>query len=91
MTPETQCRSCKADILFAQTAAGRSIPMDPEPHVDGNTRLEASDHPVLATVLTAGELMKARTAGEKLYRSHFVTCPQGRQWQKRRAKEATQP
>jgi hypothetical protein len=54
--------------MWAITAAGRRIPLDPDPVPDGNVELVAGR----AIVLGRGV---SRPAGAVLYVSHFATCP----------------
>lgn len=68
---------CHAPMLWAVTAGGARMPLNPGPVVDGtgNVALELRpDQPLdLATVL--GPLEVAAHAGEALYVPHFATCP----------------
>lgn len=77
--PPGTCRAptCRAQFQWAETAARRRMPVDLEPAGTGNVRLvpRAGLLPPLAEVLTAGELVAARAAGEPLYLAHFATCP----------------
>lgn len=61
------CRSCGAEILWATTENGKRIPIDPEPaeRPSGLFKLEQS---LLG-------LKAVSVAGEPVYLSHFVTCP----------------
>ena len=63
------CRTCGAAIVWAVTDAGKSIPIDEAPNVDGNLVLSMED-----------DIQHARTpglfdGGAPRYVSHFVTCP----------------
>jgi len=65
------CGSCGRAIIWAQTAAGKSMPVDVEPS-DGNLILTQPLDPREPTdvrVLRKGE----RTTGLR-YTSHFATC-----------------
>lgn len=60
------CRSCKAVINWYKTVAGRNMPLDPEPHPDGNVFIDVVRNE--ASIVPKGSRVP-------LYRSHFVTCP----------------
>lgn len=71
-----QCRSCQAPIVWARSqSTGKWMPIDDESVPDGNIRLDGDEFQVLAGV----RLESARTSGEHLHVSHFVTCPYSRQ------------
>lgn len=72
-----------APVFWAVTGNGKKIPIDGEPHPEGNIAIDPITDPMLATVLAGKPLADARTAGEKLHRTHFVTCKQRDQWSKR--------
>lgn len=83
------CSTCGAQIVWCVSAAGRPIPMDPEPHEKGNRVivLEAPDpdnrgHQILRS--RAPDLLLE--AGRPLYRAHFATCPQADAHRRRRRK-----
>lgn len=81
------CRSCDAKIQFGLTAKGKRMPIDPEPHPEGNITLMAPPNqfsPPQAIVLAADVLERERAKGTALYRSHFVTCPQAALHRRRR-------
>lgn len=69
------CSGCGQTILFARTVGGRFMPVDDQAHPDGNIRLDLDGAEPTALVLAGGRLSEAREMGEKLHRSHFVTCP----------------
>jgi hypothetical protein len=76
-----RCRSCGAEIIWATNDhTGGGIPVDAEPVADGNITLDLSGPKVLAHVLRKGEDVAEGTAR---YVSHFVTCPQGREWRRK--------
>jgi hypothetical protein len=65
------CRGCGAPIRWAATAAGRRLPLDPEPAADGTV--------VLGPTGTA-HVLPARGRGDvppevERYRPHWATCP----------------
>ena len=71
------CRSCLEPIVWATTAEGNKMPLDAEPHEEGNVRLleDGTCEVVgpLETLIAAGE-------GVRLHRSHFATCPEAAHW-----------
>jgi hypothetical protein len=68
------CGSCGAAVIWAITAAGNRMPVDPEPAENGNLYLfEPSTPGGDRTVMVARGFQ--RDHGEPLYLSHFVTCP----------------
>lgn len=69
------CRSCGAEIEWARTEKGKSMPLDADPVKGGNIVVEsrvATDHGMapLAKYVTAGE-------GDRV--SHFATCPEAKE------------
>lgn len=74
-----RCRDCPAEIVWATTALGKRMPVDADPHPEGNVRLipQPGAAPTAVT-LRIDDLRSALAAGAELYRSHFVTCPNRR-------------
>ena len=70
----TTCRSCQAEITWALTPNNRWMPIDAEPHPEGNVELHDGE-PRLAVVLSGTSLAAARLEGRPLHRSHMATCP----------------
>jgi hypothetical protein len=68
------CRSCKAEITWAETRQGRRIPLDVEERSDGNIVIEADGK---AAYLTKGQAY----TGPRFV-SHFATCPQSKSWRR---------
>lgn len=69
------CRSCSAEIFWAQTVKGKRIPVDAAPAEDGNVELIGRDLDSglpLAAVHPPGQDIVM--AAER-FRSHFATCP----------------
>jgi hypothetical protein len=68
-----KCSSCGAEILWAKTALGKSIPLDAK----GETRL---------VLLKNGGNFDAETNNEvtimQTYATHFATCPNAAQHRK---------
>lgn len=72
---DARCRSCAEPILWVRTAAkGKLIPLDVEPHPEGNVELNDAGKAIVHP--------QAPLAGT-LYRSHFVTCPNADEWRKK--------
>lgn len=72
------CRSCGAPIRWVKTEAGKAMPLDAEPAVDGNICLEDG---VAHYVPRHDNDSKAGP----YFKSHFATCPQRKQWRKKEA------
>lgn len=62
------CRSCQAPIRWANTAAGKTMPLDETPTEDGNVIIVAGK----AVVLTKDALIEP---GTDRYTTHWATCP----------------
>ena len=71
-----------ARMFWAKTANGKAIPVDADASPDGNIRVDPRTEPMGASVLSGAALETARAAGEKLHKTHFVTCPQRREWRR---------
>lgn len=65
----SRCRSCGEPIRWVKTVNDKSMPLDVEPHPEGNITVEAGVAHVFATTPPR---VDDRTP---VYRSHFVTCP----------------
>lgn len=65
-------------MLWADTTAGERMPVDEQPTADGNVLLHITDDSpkpkLIAGVLTRLQAEGARDS-ERLYRSHFASCP----------------
>jgi hypothetical protein len=74
----SRCKSCGQDLIWAKTAAGKSIPIDTAPAAGGNVMLQSRQGlPPLAIVFGAGTAPPTNQA--RRYTSHFATCPHGDQ------------
>jgi hypothetical protein len=71
MLNKGECRSCGAAIIWAETASGKRMPVDVEPHADGTIMLidERSGF------IPRADIVRRGTPGNLLRRSHFATCP----------------
>jgi hypothetical protein len=72
------CRSCRARITWLETAGGKKIPVDEDPVPDGNIVVVGG----MAHVLGKHDVSELAFT-EPRYKSHFVTCPQAREWRNR--------
>lgn len=64
--------------MWAISAAGKNIPLDPEPNVNGNLiRVSSTDGGQI--VFKAFAYKPDLHEGSKRYLSHFVTCPNAAQ------------
>lgn len=80
------CRSCGADVVWAITVNDKTMPVDPDPHPDGNITL--TDH--YLTTHRRGRFRRAAVLGPlevelhdgPLWLSHFVSCPDAGSWRK---------
>jgi hypothetical protein len=69
------CRSCGAEIVWAETPKGRRMPVDAHPYPNGNLRLDNMEGRIVATV-------RKPEPGQRRYRPHFATCPQSSDWRR---------
>jgi hypothetical protein len=83
----TSCRTCKAPVIWSQTAKKREpMPVDAEPVADGNVVLEKRWDKKQKEFYTAAVTYEPLIhAGQARYRSHFATCPDAAKWRKREA------
>lgn len=61
------------------TESGKRMPLDAEPHPEGNVLMVAGGSGPVARVLSASA---AATTSGALFRSHFVTCPDAGKWRR---------
>lgn len=80
------CRTCGQRIIWCRTETGKRMPLDPEPHMDGN--LVITSRELLPTVRPVSRANPG--PGELRYRSHFASCKQATQ-HRRRAPKAKLP
>lgn len=83
------CRSCKEPIEWVHTEKGKAMPVDKEPVPDGNLVLSMrGERWPVAIYQSQADIEKLRkqaaNRGEelRLFKSHFATCPQRRQWRR---------
>ena len=66
-----QGAGCGRLILWCTTLSGKPMPLDPEPHADGNVALVQTEDGLRGRVLTGEHLPAVGLA----YRPHHRTCP----------------
>lgn len=72
------CKTCGAKIVWVETEAGKSIPLDAEKVLGGNVEVEGG--------LVGGIARVVKPEPDVLrYVSHFATCPHARAHRKARA------
>ena len=91
---ESRCTSCRARIVWARSATtGKAMPIDVEPHADGNIVLRLDPVPeapkrrqrvayVIGTRTDYPGPQGGLSPTEPRYRSHFATCPNAAQHRK---------
>jgi len=67
----TSCVRCGAPMWWATTVGNKRIPLDVDPHPDGNVVPVLVDGRKRVKVLTGPEM----PAQQRAWRSHFATCP----------------
>jgi len=70
----SRCRSCRADIVWAQTERGKLMPLAAEPYTGDDPRglfvFRRHGDSIYVVAATPDAF-----PGEPVYRSHFATCP----------------
>ena len=66
----SRCRSCDAEIFWARTTTGKSIP------------LEAATDAIPGNIYIEEDIARVVPAGTGAFISHFVTCPASSTWRK---------
>lgn len=78
-----KCSSCGANITWAETNGGKSIPVDRHPSLDGgNVVLGPPADPRDPPVAILISKKRPREPGELAHLSHFATCPDAVAWRK---------
>ena len=77
------CRSCGAEVLWAETTGGKRIPLDPEPVAAGALLV------VKRRMSPSGELVplvrpvrRGEAPASPRYQTHFASCPDADRWRK---------
>lgn len=73
--PISWCRSCNAKVIWGYTKNSKRMCVDADPIVGGNVVLTTGNDGPNVTVLTAAETTQRKERGDKVYVSHFTTCP----------------
>lgn len=84
MSGSSTCRSCGRPIVWGETEAGKKIPMDPEPSIDGNLTRTASTVDGRIHYLIKYYKRARETPGVTTYKSHFATCPDAKNFRRPR-------
>lgn len=79
-TQRRPCNHCRAPILWARTTGDRLMPIDADPHPDGNVLVDDAGGHLVAGVLSPNQAAGARDRGQLLYRHHKLTCPHADRW-----------
>lgn len=76
------CKTCKAEIRWAMTPAGKAAPIDRLAVESGNVLLlqPTGLGKLLAITLTGAALEEARKQHVPLRLNHWATCPDREQW-----------
>ena len=72
MSAVARCRSCGAEVVWVVTEKGKKMPLDRDPSPDGRfakVRVDENGDRLVRFVRDEERI------GEKLYQSHFETCP----------------
>jgi len=73
----TECRSCDAPIIWAYSKNQKLMPIDAEPCDDGNVELREQSG------IPQAEVHSQPPMGvDKLYKSHYASCPNASQWRR---------
>jgi hypothetical protein len=68
----SQCRSCKAELLWCKTLTGKNIPVDLVPVPGGNIEIQ---------VVKGKQVVVVHESNPDItrYVSHFATCPNAKE------------
>jgi hypothetical protein len=73
----SHCRSCGAQMIWAMSGKGKTMPVDALPDDKGNVAV-VIDHGTVRALIVTAESIGPR------HLSHFVTCPQAAKWRKKK-------
>ncbi len=74
------CLSCHAPIVWALTASGKRLPVDPDPVAEGNLAIGPEDPPRVRYLSKSDTVCTSEWRGV----SHFATCPDAKLHRKSR-------
>jgi hypothetical protein len=74
------CDSCGAPIVWRRTIHGTNIPLDAHP--ESGRPLVVEDGNLI--LVEASRIVRYVKAGQGRHRTHFATCPDSKQWRKKR-------
>lgn len=82
MQADGACRSCKAPVRWVLVAgSNRRMPLDPTPSPNGNVWVtEWLAHTPVVSVVANPDAVPSNVPTR--YTSHFVTCPDAKEWRK---------
>jgi hypothetical protein len=76
-----RCEYCrKARIVWAEDLDDARLPLDADPHPEGNFSLYLEGGKLRAGKLTALQAAGMRSAGIGTYRRHALSCPESHRW-----------
>jgi len=85
-TDPVRCRSCGADVLWAEWASGKKMPVDAEPDMrpppKGGGLVLLRRDPAGADKLIVEKWREEHGPKRNRYTSHFATCPNAGDWRK---------
>lgn len=77
------CRSCGAPIVWCVSAStGKRMPVDAIPDPNGNIVLDRAGAEPVVTVRPEAGLQLLDPPDLELHLSHFVTCPDSKDWRR---------
>lgn len=81
----SECKRCKAEIVWARTGRGKKLPLDAKPSSAGVFILEGGAHNPVTYRLSNDAA--ATYTGEK-YQAHWATCPAADDFRNKRDRNA---
>ena len=88
----TQCRSCRAEIVWARTPRGKNMPIDATPVPDGEWMLvEGEDEKPQAKPFNSTHAAADGMGQMARYQSHFKSCPNADKHSKGRGGQPSHP
>lgn len=86
VTDPAKCRSCGADVLWAEWGSGKRMPVDAEPDMrpppkGGTLALTLRGDPNLGKLIVSKYDVTMGPTRNR-YTSHFATCPNAGEWRR---------